>query len=275
MRTKDKLYRLLRLYAHRLHLPIFGRSSVSFPVLANSVPKAGSHLLARCLELMGVVYNRRHIHDLHPPEQIAHALQHIRAGEFLTAHLSYRPEWEKLLVSRHVRMVLIIRDPRDVAVSHFHYVTYLDKRHRLRPYYIQMQSDAERLMTSIRGLEPPDGNPLGRLPNIDTRFRSLLAWERRGACVVRFEELVGPHGGGTREDQVDALWRIARHLDIEVSSSDISRIAQQVFYPKSATFRKGVIGDWKRYFTEEHKRVFKEIAGPLLIELGYERDEAW
>jgi hypothetical protein len=32
--------------------------------------------------------------------------------------------------------------------------------------------------------------------------------------------------------------------------------------------RKGVAGDWKNVFTEDDKRVFKEEAGDLLIELG-------
>ena len=36
-------------------------------------------------------------------------------------------------------------------------------------------------------------------------------------------------------------------------------------------FRKGIIGDWQNYFTEEHSRIFSELAGDLLIKLGYEQ----
>ncbi len=39
--------------------------------------------------------------------------------------------------------------------------------------------------------------------------------------------------------------------------------------------RKGVTGDWKNYFSDKHKKIFKEIAGDLLIELGYEKDNNW
>ena len=39
--------------------------------------------------------------------------------------------------------------------------------------------------------------------------------------------------------------------------------------------RKGVSGDWRNKFTPEHKARFKEIAGDLLIELGYEKDKNW
>ena len=40
-------------------------------------------------------------------------------------------------------------------------------------------------------------------------------------------------------------------------------------------YRKGIRGDWRNHFSEEDKRQFKEIAGDLLIELGYERDTNW
>jgi hypothetical protein len=43
----------------------------------------------------------------------------------------------------------------------------------------------------------------------------------------------------------------------------------------AAFLRKGVAGDWKNVFTEEDKRVFKEAAGDVLVELGYEKDNDW
>lgn len=43
----------------------------------------------------------------------------------------------------------------------------------------------------------------------------------------------------------------------------------------TAFMRKGVAGDWKNVFTEEDKRVFKREAGDLLVKLGYEKDHAW
>jgi hypothetical protein len=40
-------------------------------------------------------------------------------------------------------------------------------------------------------------------------------------------------------------------------------------------FQEGVAGDWKNAFTEQAKQDFKAVAGDLLIELGYERDNDW
>ncbi len=40
-------------------------------------------------------------------------------------------------------------------------------------------------------------------------------------------------------------------------------------------FRKGAIGDWKNYFTDDVKRWFKEEAGEELIKEGYENTMDW
>ena len=40
-------------------------------------------------------------------------------------------------------------------------------------------------------------------------------------------------------------------------------------------FRKGVVGDWKNFFIGQDKEVFKEGAGGLLLELGYEESDGW
>jgi hypothetical protein len=44
---------------------------------------------------------------------------------------------------------------------------------------------------------------------------------------------------------------------------------------KSHTFRSGKTGGWKEHFTEEHKRLFKDVTGDLLVRLGYEESDDW
>ena len=40
-------------------------------------------------------------------------------------------------------------------------------------------------------------------------------------------------------------------------------------------YRKGIPGDWKNHFNEEHKKFFKENYNRLLVKLGYEKDDKW
>jgi hypothetical protein len=44
---------------------------------------------------------------------------------------------------------------------------------------------------------------------------------------------------------------------------------------RSHTFRSGEKSGWRKAFTPEHRRLFREVAGDLLIELGYEKDHSW
>lgn len=39
--------------------------------------------------------------------------------------------------------------------------------------------------------------------------------------------------------------------------------------------RKGIAGDWRNYFTDANRALFKELAGDVLIELGYESGCDW
>ena len=39
--------------------------------------------------------------------------------------------------------------------------------------------------------------------------------------------------------------------------------------------KQSAAGRWRRDFSDEDKRIFKELAGPLLVELGYETSDDW
>ena len=269
-----RVQRVMRYYAYRLQRNLLGKESPAHPTLSNSIPKAGSNLILRCLELMpGLVYTRTHL-DIHTPfERLERAIAHLHRGEFVTAHLPYTPEVAHLLQEHHVSSLLMVRDPRDVVVSHIYWVTYVYTRGRFHPYFRSLPDDDARLMASIRGTPPlPDGF---RLEDIGTRFRNYLQWTEHGSYLVRFEDLIGPGGGGNRERQIETIRKIGQHVGLDLSVNDAERIADRLFDPRSPTFRKGRIGDWRAHFREEHKEVFKELAGDVLVQLGYEKDLNW
>jgi hypothetical protein len=62
---------------------------------------------------------------------------------------------------------------------------------------------------------------------------------------------------------------------IEANSKEkFSKSLDKAF--KHNTFvRKGIAGDWKNHFDENHKAIFKRNAGEWLIKLGYEADLEW
>ena len=112
--------------------------------------------------------------------------------------------------------------------------------------------------------------------SIDYHFRRRLSWmDDRRCLTIRFEDLIGSSGDGEKELQLVVITSIAAYLNTHLRSKDIQFIGDHIFSNRTATFRKGQIGSWREEFSEEHKIVFKEIAGQLLIDLGYEKDFNW
>jgi len=93
--------------------------------------------------------------------------------------------------------------------------------------------------------------------------------------VVKFENLVGPKGGGDLYLQRLEINKIANYLNITLNEQQLNYICTNL-WGYGDTFRKGIIGDWKNYFTEEIKEEFIERGGGIvLIENGYEKDYNW
>lgn len=197
-------------------------------------------------------------------------LNRVPDDSVVSAHCVYTQGFGDLLSEQKMRTVCIIRDPRDTAVSHMHYVKQRP-RHRAYKEYMALPNDHERLMASIRGgkLGPHTLHPL------DERYRRFLGWEREGGAVtVKFEDLVGPKGGGSEEAQRAAVVRIVDHLGLDVGDRTVGAIQERLF-GSGRTFRKGQTGGWKQEFSEEHREAAREVAGELLVELGYERSTDW
>ena len=55
----------------------------------------------------------------------------------------------------------------------------------------------------------------------------------------------------------------------------LDALSEAIQPKKSHTFRSGKTGGWKQHFSDEHKKLFKDVAGDLLVRLGYERSNDW
>lgn len=112
--------------------------------------------------------------------------------------------------------------------------------------------------------------------NIKQFYQAYLPWSQAVNCyTVKFEDLIGPRGGGTRAKQIKAIFAIANHIEQPITITLLQNIINNLFSNTSPTFREGIIGSWKKYFTAKHKELFKAIANDLLIQLNYEKDINW
>lgn len=252
------------------------------PVLLGiSFPKSGTHLLDQILLGFSNVapYSKR-LHSFYAeyegetgekrePEQALDWLDSLHPCDIASAHLFARPEALVRVGSSKFVPYFIFRDPRDVVVSHVFYVTDMEARHVHHEYYAALPDFEARLRVSILGR--PDANV--EFLDIAARFAPYLGWlDRREVLAIHFEDLI--------EDRSAALNRIMNHflaqVPLQVPRQLILDSLESSINPsRSPTFRSGKTGEWKNYFSQEHKTIFKDVAGDLLIRLGYEKDHDW
>jgi hypothetical protein len=250
-------------------------------LLGISFPKSGTHLLDQILLGFSAVapYSKR-LHSFYAeyegesglkrkPEQALAWLDSLHPRDIASAHLFARPEVVARVCSPAFIPYFIFRDPRDVVVSHVFYVTDMETRHVHHEYYKSLPDFNERLNFSILGR--PDAQI--EFSNITDRFEPYLGWlDHPEVLAIHFEDLI--------LDRASALTRIMDHFlvlaPLPTSRQLILEFLESSINPtKSPTFRSGKTGEWKKYFTDEHKKIFKEVAGDLLVKLGYEKNNDW
>ncbi len=253
-----------------------------WPILLGiSFPKSGTHLLDQILlGFSRVAPFSLRLHSFYaeyegesgrrrlPSETLAW-LGSLRPLDVTSAHLFAGADAVARVISPAFIPYFIFRDPRDVVVSHVFYVTDMEARHVHHDYYASLPDFDARLKVSITGR--PDIEV--EFPDIAARFAPYMGWlDHREVLPIRFEDLV--------EDRAHTLDGILDHflarVPLPVPRKRILEGLEASINPKrSPTYRSGKTGEWKKYFTPEHKAIFKAASGTLLVRLGYERDNNW
>ena len=282
-------------------------------VFINSLPKSGTHLLAKTVELFGyrehfageanlddlarvtpLFINYREVKDALSREQkqpaasacgtvavgtltpvyvdpttFAQWLDALAPGQYLLGHVMYSPALRPLLADLGYRHLFILRDPRAVVVSLLDFI--LETRGMPRPHFLQADF---RTMTAQARLDFILQGGSAPLAGVTTQgfaavYRALLAWEADPDCLVlRFEDLVGPQGGGSAERQHATIASIASHLGHSVDEA-AAHLAT-VFDPTSRTFRTGQIDGWQSELDAVNLAHLNAYCAPLCQAAGYE-----
>jgi hypothetical protein len=251
-------------------------------IYGNAIPKCGSHLMYQFFEgltkLCPVVIRHRYPIRPYTPkgrrrteEEILDDLASIGPGEIGWGYLFGEERLIRALDERGAIGFQLIRDPRDKIVSQILYAMEIHEGHRMRGYYKnELENMEERISATIEGVEDP-GNPLADIHTVYERYQAWM--EHPSFMLLRFEDLMQSREG-TLEAMLGHLEAGGLRLNVSHTQA-ISSLNHDMSPTRSATFRSGKSGSWEDYFSEENKRLFKEIAGQLLIDLGYERSNDW
>jgi hypothetical protein len=177
-------------------------------------------------------------------------IEQLNKYEFLYGHRSFKNEIGILLKQNNISHFLIVRDPRDVAVSRAFYIPN-DVNNKSFSYFKDI-SHRERLIASITGVP-------GCLNSIAEMYNEYFTWLNDDNCfVIKFEDLVGNRGGGSDEKQLETLKQIAKHSGTFFKESKLQEVSQKSFSENSPTFRKGQIGDWVNWLDDEMLEILRK-----------------
>lgn len=197
-------------------------------------------------------------------------LARVPKGSFLTAHLPYSDLAFQIVQQLQYKIIVMVRDPRDVAVSFSYYVVG-QRHHPLKSLFSNM-THTERLLVTINGMQMESIN----FPALVSRFKSIQPWlEHKDSLVMHFEDLVGSRGGGTDREQHLQIERIGEFLGLGHEDFSVEHIANNAFGAPGGNFRKGQVGSWREEFESEHVEAIKATFGRYLLDLGYEKNLDW
>lgn len=251
------------------------------PIFGNAKPKSGSHLLLQILSGFTRILPVRYVAaepirtitkvgERRPAHEILEDLHRIPAGVIGWGYLEATPENVDFLCRPERANYFIYRDPRDMLISHVHFATDMYEDHGMHVHYKSLPDFGARLRVAITGIEQGEL----KMVSVRERYEGVLQWLRQQHVMfVRYEDLV-QNRNATLAAMLDAVERTGyripcpREKALEVLSAAIQP-------RRSRTFRSGKAGGWREHFTPEHKRLFLDVAGDLLVQLGYEKNDSW
>jgi hypothetical protein len=175
------------------------------------------------------------------------------------------PHQIKSLKKLEYRVLFLMRDPRDQAIS---LLFFLDEQKEMS-----------------FGTLGADNEPYASLP-FDEKLHEIITGDRTGFCAlkeifdayypwttqekhfvqtVRFEDLVGKDSGGSPQQQLRTVKKIANFLRMKISDQEIQSRLQG--FDRDLTFEK--IGQWRHYFKLIHFHEMQTRYGSEMSKLGY------
>lgn len=205
-------------------------------------------------------------HDYELPDDTVSRFEEMLAVTKMHIHGSLHNA--QVLHKSGVKYVVLYRDLRDVAVSHYFYV----KQTPWHPEYASYMSLSLQEGLALFGVR--------LLPDFADWVR---AWDANRdpsrSLMVKYEDMLA--------DTFGMMTRIAEHFDLDSSPETVQKIVdthsfkrlsggrKQGQESRNSFFRKGRAGDWKNHLTPEITAMYKEAVGEFLIEYGYEQDYDW
>lgn len=233
------------------------------PILVNSLPKSGTHLLMQLVCSIGAYRNYGSFIATTPtismrrrsPSRLASMVSNLVPGEVCGGHLFFAPEIQASLNQRNAISLFIYRDPRDVFWSEMQYLLTMNRWHRAGRVARSMKDSEEQFAFFLFGSDRfPSETSAFYWPKFATRVGDYLGWiSDPNTLACRYETIRNPQTSSAE------LHRIANfiHSRADAVSKSYSCEALGALFSKSIrpekshTFRSGANHEWKTKLTPD------------------------
>jgi hypothetical protein len=194
------------------------------------------------------------------PPRIAWYWHQLRPGHF---DGQFTNEW---YAGDGPPLILNVRDPRDCLISIINFIegktTHGFGNFAERQIYNRVLSTCrtwdQKLDVALRDPHFPGA----------TEFADVIwLWRHPDVVSVRYEDLIGPRGGGTDEAQIDSVARVLDHIG---SDADPAALAKGLYSEHSWSFYAGTQGGWRDVFSPRMRAAFADRYAQVLEIFGYE-----
>ncbi|MBA54426.1 MAG: hypothetical protein CMK89_08230 [Pseudomonadales bacterium] len=243
------------------------------PILVNSIPKSGTHLLMQIVSALPSALDSGNFIASTPSftmreantEAISMRIEKLLPNEICGGHIFYHELYNESIKSTNALHLFIYRDPRDICISEAHYLSDMNRWHRLHRPFSSLTTLKDRVDLSIYGM--PDRREL-YYPSILERYERFLPWlDQPNVLPIKFEDLQT----GMLPAIVKTIFeryneKTPNRLELEtITEEAIARIMPS----ESHTFRSGKIEQWRKHMCAEQLDYFNENCAHILDRLDY------
>lgn len=172
----------------------------------------------------------------------------------------------------------MVRDPRDIAVSAYHYHLWTTEK------WVHVPGKGfggKTYQELLRSLDAHEGLSAEIRRLAGSVFTRMAEWnyDQPGFIELRYEDVIADEDGwftrtfrhyGFNDKAIsDALSIVRSHSFTKVAGRAVGETENEKH------LRSGRAGQWRDEFTSDHIALFKKCTGDLVVRLGYEQDDDW
>ncbi|KAL5007357.1 hypothetical protein ScPMuIL_016163 [Solemya velum] len=157
------------------------------------------------------------------------------------------------------KVIHILRNPKDIAVSAYHFLQSMPHAKQVPPWdafirsFMTTNASYYTWFHYIRGMEDIEAKYPGKILRV--AYEDLKQDTRKE--LERIAKFVGRDYDEHKIDEVVTKCSLDKLKDVDEKHN--KAFNETMFGGKSSVYRKGIVGDWKSHFTVEQSELFDEV----------------